>query len=96
MRADERDDWDWKYENHRDMKEIANMDAQEKLKARNTFECMVRRLQYALDEQAELKRHDKTMEPGLYALKAKRVELCVKSARKAMEAAKTEYERVCK
>lgn len=74
------------------MEDMKKMDSQEKLKARNTFECMVRRLQYALDEQAELRRHNKTMEPGLFALKMKRSELCVSSARKAMEAAKTQLE----
>lgn len=96
MRADERDDWDWKYDDYRDRKEIKSMDAQEKLKARNTFESMVRRLQYALDEQAILRRHGKSMDQLTYNMKMKRSELCVKTARKAMEAAKAEYERVCK
>lgn len=77
-------------------KEIGNMDSQEKLKSRNTFEAMVRRLQFALDAYAELKRHEKTMEQGHFALKMKQAELCVKSARKALESARIDFESVCR
>jgi len=94
MRADEQEDWDWKYESWREEEMVRKMDSIERLKARNTFEAMVRRLQYALDEQAELKRHKTSMEKGLFDLKMKRTELCVKSARRAVEAAKEAYKKV--
>lgn len=94
MNADERDDWDWKYDNWKEREMIREMETEERLKARKTFETMVKRLQLALDEQAELKRHRLSIEKGLFELKMKRAELCVSSARKACQVAKDHFERL--